>query len=615
MEKTDRYKIETKEQQENGCTYKLDVRIPMTEGWLEDLYFAVQGKGNNQFHKLKHIKNEDGYVYFSTEIFLETCAIYRTYFTFTANGRRKYIDKNGSIVNDINRDSMDKMSVNFDTPEWAKGAMMYHIFVDRFYKGRKNPLPEMPRRDIHKFWFESMTLGPNKDGIWNADFYGGDIRGIINKIHYIKSLGTNIIYLSPVMYSQSNHRYDTGDYEQVDPYAGTNEDLKELCEVAHKNGMYVVLDSVFNHTGNDSKYFNELGTFDTIGATQDPDSYYGQFYRKHYKDGKLYFDHWWGMPNLPVCDGYNTAWQEYIYGEGGIIDKWFALGIDGLRLDVADELSDEFIEGIRKAVHRNKKDGLILGEVWENPMRMNRGYIESGKGMDSVMDYSLIDALIRYFKYSDSYKLGYIINDILNEYPDPTIQTLMNFTSTHDISRAINLFGSNEFSEWKRWAWDPNNNDLSYCRNHHLSVEDYKRAKEILKAYTFCLDFMPGIFSIFYGDEVGVQGLGNLENRKTYPWGRSDRELLEYFRYLGEIRNNEEFLKKAGLNIVDLNNDYFMFEREGKDGAALVAVNRTNDDKKILVPEKYETPSKIYTLNNSNKKVLHPYGGVSLIKK
>ena len=126
---------------------------------------------------------------------------------------------------------------------------------------------------------------------------------------------------------------------------------------------------------------------------------------------------------------------------------------------------------------------------------------------------------------------------------------------------------------------------------------------------------MPGIFSIFYGDEVGVQGLGNLENRKTYPWGRSDRELLEYFRYLGEIRNNEEFLKKAGLNIVDLNNDYFMFEREGKDGAALVAVNRTNDDKKILVPEKYETPSKIYTLNNSNKKVLHPYGGVSLIKK
>ena len=148
-----------------------------------------------------------------------------------------------------------------------------------------------------------------------------------------------------------------------------------------------------------------------------------------------------------------------------------------------------------------------------------------------------------------------------------------------------------------------------------MSVEDYKRAKEILKAYTFCLDFMPGIFSIFYGDEVGVQGLGNLENRKTYPWGRSDRELLEYFRYLGEIRNNEEFLKKAGLNIVDLNNDYFMFEREGKDGAALIAVNRTNDDKKILVPEKYETPSKIYTLNNSNRKVLHPYGGVSLIKK
>ena len=629
MEETDRYKIQMTKQQEDGCFYRLDVKVPMRDGWIEDMYFVLQDyRGSFELNsfKLKHIKNDDEYVYFSTEVFIPTRAIYRTYFTFTANGQRKYINKNGLIVDNLGRDKKGKMSVNFDSPEWAKGATMYHIFVDRFYKGRKEPLKIMPRRDIHRSWDEPMTLGPNKDGIWNCDFYGGDLKGITEKLDYIKSLGTNIVYLSPIMYSQSNHRYDTGDYENVDPYAGTNDDLKELCEEAHKRGMYIVLDSVFNHTGNDSKYFNQFNTFDTVGAFQDPDSYYGRFYRYVMNGDKRYFYYWWGMDNLPVCDGYSPLWQDYIYGEGGVIDKWFDLGIDGLRLDVADELTDEFIEGIRKAVKRNKKDGLILGEVWKNPMRMCRGYVESGKGMDSVMDYSLIDALIRYFKYDDKYKLGYIIDDILNEYPDATIQTLMNFTSTHDISRAINIFATYDFQEHGEWAWNPNNSDLGYCRNCKLSLEQYKYARKVLEAYSFCLNFMPGIFSIFYGDEVGVQGLGNLENRKPFPWGDNhindygnltykDTELLEFFRKLGKIRNSEDFLKTAGLNVIDINDKYFMFERENKDGAALVAVNRTDNDTNIFIPGKYDNPTNIYDLNNSNKKILTPYGGVALIKK
>ena len=325
--------------------------------------------------------------------------------------------------------------------------------------------------------------------------------------------------------------------------------------------MKIILDAVFNHTGNDSNYFNEYGTFDTLGAYQSIYSTYDPFYKKHYHDGKVYFDYWWGMTNLPVCNGYSEEWKNYILGVNGIIDKWFNLGIDGLRLDVADELTDEFIEGIRCAVKRNKEDGFILGEVWKNPMRMNRGYIESGKGMDSVMNYQLVDALIRYFKYCDVNKLDYIIKDIKREYPIDTINTLMNFTSTHDISRAINIFSTYDFDEYSEWAWNLNNNNLDWCKNFKLTPSQYEVGKQIYKAYIYTLIFMPGILSIFYGDEIGLEGIGNLANRRPYPWNKDnlDLELLNYFKYIGNIRKEESFLQEAKLNILDINKDYFMF--------------------------------------------------------
>ena len=509
---------------------------------------------------------------------------------------------------------MYKMSVNFNTPDWAKGKIMYHIFVDRFNRGSQQPLESMLRRTTYNSFNDELVIGPNEEGIWNADFYGGDLKGIEQKLDYIKSLGVDILYLSPIVHSQSNHRYDASDYENVDPYAGCNEDLKNLCDKTHEKGMKVVLDAVFNHTGNDSKYFNEYGTFDTLGAYQSIYSTYAPFYKKHYHDGKLYYDYWWGMPNLPVCNGYSQEWKNYILGVDGIIDKWFKLGIDGLRLDVADELTDEFIEGIRKAVKRNKEDGFILGEVWKNPMRMNRGYIESGYGMDSVMNYQLVDALIRYFKYSDVYKLDYIIKDILREYPTDTINTLMNFTSTHDISRAINIFSTYDFKEYGEWAWNLLRDDLDWCKNFKLTDSQYQQGKEIYKAYIYTLAFMPGILSIFYGDEIGVQGIGNLANRKPYPWNKQDLDLLNYFKYIGNIRKEEQFLQQAELNILDINKDYFMFERYTDKDRALIAVNRTNQEQDFYVPKEYRNKTKVYTLNKSKEGYLSPYGGITIKK-
>lgn len=597
----------------DGEKYRISMELPMSVGWIDDMYFVVE-KGNEKVsYKLNHKENKDGKVYFESDVFLETRAIYRYYFSYFVNGKHCFYKKENLVNDKIIRDEMWKMSVNFEVPEWAEGAIMYHIFPDRFYRGSKEEMPEMPRRVIHKSWDEEMIVGPDKDGIWNNDFYGGDLKGIEEKLDYIKSLGVTVLYFSPIVYSQSNHRYDTADYENVDPYLGCNRDLKILCEEAHKRGMKVVLDGVFNHTGNDSKYFNEYGTFDNVGAYQSGDSPYAGFYRKHIVDGKVKYDYWWGMNNLPVCDGFSKEWQDYITGEGGVIDQWFTLGIDGLRLDVADELTDEFIEKIRIAVKRNKTDGLIIGEVWKNPMRMGRGYLESGKGMDSVMNYQLVDALMRYFKYGDVNKLSYTINDIKNEYPTGTINTLMNFTSTHDISRPINIFAApNEFSEYSEWVWDPNNNNPNYCKSFKLSPEEYEKGKDMYEAYVATLAFMPGILSIFYGDEVGVQGLGNLANRKTYPWGKEDKSLLEFFRKVCNIRVNEDFLKKADLNMLKINRDYLIFERVAGEEKALVAINRTDEDKEFEVPNEYKNDNKIYTLKKSGYGHLGPYGAVVL---
>ena len=600
---------------ENGNMYQISINFPMEIGFIEDVNFVIENSSDSNFFKLSHIKNEDGKVFFNSEIFLETKAIYHYYFSYFVNGNHFFHKKENITHSDnIIKPEMFKMSVNFSSPRWAKGKIMYHIFVDRYRRGSANTMKEMPRRVIHNSWDEQMIIGPDSEGVWNNDFYGGDLKGITDSLDYIKSLGVSILYLSPIVYSQSNHRYDTSDYENVDPYVGVNSDLAKLCNEAHKKGMKVILDAVFNHTGNDSKYFNELGTFDSVGAYQNNNSPYSSFYKKHVENNKVYYDYWWGMTNLPVCDGYSKTWQEYITGENGIIDKWFNLGIDGLRLDVADELTDSFIEKIRMAVKRNKEDGFILGEVWKNPMRMNRGYIESGKGMDSVMNYPLIDALIRYFKYADTFKLSYIINDIKNEYPTDTINTLMNFTSTHDISRPINIFATNDFDYYGEWAWNLNKNDLEFCKNLKLSNKEYERGKEIYKAYVFALTFMPGILSIFYGDEVGLQGIGNLANRKPYPWGFRDKDLLEYFRTIGKIRQSEKFLEKADFSIIDINPNYFMFERSLEDEKALIVVNRTDEERKISIPLEYENSDKVYTLKKVYSNHLSAYGAISYKK-
>ena len=600
---------------EEGNLYKITIQIPMDLGWIEDVKFILEDEFNKRKINMKYFTQNENMAYFIAETFIETKAIYHYYFSCKANGNFIYLKhKNKGNNKLIDNDEKWKLSVNFDVPDWAKGKIMYHIFLDRFNRGSNEPMKPIIRRSIHESWDEDMQIGPDQNGIWNNDFYGGDLKGIEDKLDYIKSLGVDIIYLSPIVQSQSNHRYDAADYEVVDPYAGNNDDLKNLCEKAHNLDIKIVLDAVFNHTGNDSKYFNEYGTYNTIGAYQSKDSIYSSFYRKHEENGQIVYDYWWGMKNLPECDGYAKKWIDYITGVGGIIDKWFELGIDGLRLDVADELNDDFIKLIRKAVKRNKKDGFIIGEVWKNPMRMNRQYISSAKSMDTVMNYLLIDALLRYFKYADVNKLKDILNEILTEYPDDTIKTLMNFTSTHDITRVINLLGTDEFQKYGEWAWDLNNSDYNWCKNYHLNDNQYNQGKKLLEPYIFTLTFFPGILSIFYGDEIGLDGMGNLPNRKPFPKTNHDDQILDIFKKSGNIRINETFLRNADTNIKNINSKHFIFERKDHNHKMLIFVSRVEENQNIIVPEEYQNPIKIYKINNSSLNNLTPYGAIAIKK-
>lgn len=596
---------------------KVSIQVPMILGWIERVRFIVFTNTLKHSEPVLYVSKDEEYATFQTELNLPTNAIYFYYFSFESNGQYNIVNKYGCTNNRfIAQEDCFKLSIGFTVPEWAKEAVMYHIFVDRFARDDTVPMPEMPNRII-KGWNSKPEIGP-VNGQWNIDFYGGNLNGIRKKLNYLQSLGVTILYLSPIVRSQSNHRYDTADYEVVDPYVGSNEDLRLLCLEAHDRGMKVILDAVFNHTGNDSKYFNQFGTYPTLGAYQSRDSEYFNFYKRFWSSEGSHFSFWWGMQNLPECNSASPEWKEYILGKGGIIDKWFAFGIDGLRLDVADELSDEFIEMIRTAVHRNKKDGFILGEVWKNPMRMNRGYLSSGKAMDSVMNYPLVDALIRYYKYQNVWKLKSTIKEILVEYPEDTIHSLMNFTSTHDISRIIEIFACNAFQRNGEWAWNLINDNREWIEHHTMTDEEYQYGKKLLKSFMIVLAMLPGIFSIFYGDEVGLKGIGNLANRAPFPWNNGDCELQDFVRKLGRLKANSQFLKETDCQILKIDEKQIMFERIHKTGKGiLVIASRSHFETLINLPEDLEITNILLSTNkNISFERLNPYEAIVLeVKK
>ena len=594
--------------------YKVIVKVPFSIGWIDKMNIIL----NDNIYQLSHSYNESEYAYFEKDIYLDR-VVNHFYFNYIVNGNCYELK---------DEDRPFKISTH-KNPRWYRDRMQYHIFIDSFNKSDDLLLKPIEGRSIHKNWNEKTIIGPNPEtGNWCSNYYGGNLKGITNKLDYLCSLGINIIFLSPFVHAQSNHGYDAINHLEVDPYKGSPEDLKKLCDEAHRRGMKVIVDSVFNHTSYENPFFDFYDKYGN-GAFNHPDSPYNAYYDiwnrdsngrgTFNKEGKPNYRTWWEIETLPKAFG--PAWEEYITGVGGVIDYWFSLGIDGLRLDVTDELSDEFLRKIINAVKRNKEDGFIIHEVWENYIEKRDSYAEI---VDSPMNYYLMDGLINYNKYGNVDKFREHLKKIIDTYPEDVLHCMMNFTSTHDISRIINYYGSNDVFDPNARGYDlykkyRDNSEIEvqdFLRNYKMSEEEIRKGIDLEMVHLFELCFLPGIISIYYGDEVGLEGLGNIYTRSSFPWNNINYDLFNYYKYIGSIRKDEhDFLSEAGIRIKDINPTYFQFERTTGKDRMLITVNRTNKGTYFLVPPEYEEPDKVYTLKKSKLGYLDAYGGVAIKKK
>ncbi len=483
------------------------------------------------------------------------------------------------------------------TPECYHGKIFYQIFPDRFYNSgtKKENLPQ--DRIIHKNWYDSPIDRPNEKGIFACnDYFGGDLKGITEKLDYIKSLGVYGIYLNPIFEAHSNHRYNTANYMEIDSLLGTKEDFKELCIQAHNRGMKIILDGVFNHTGSDSLYFNREKRYAEKGAYNDPkNSPYKSWFNIR---EDMTYDSWWGFDTLPNVNENSPEYREFICGENGVLRTWLRLGADGWRLDVADELPDDFIEDIRLAIKTEKEDALLLGEVWEDAStKCAYGYRRKyfwGKELDSVMNYPWRSAILDFVKYGNGMGLLEALFIIMNNYPLPSLSTTLNSLSTHDVPRAITMICA-ESMDGKNRDWQRQHNTLS--------PEQYYYGRQMFMLASTIQYTIPGCPCLYYGDEAGLVGYADPFNRGTYPWDREDMGLLNYMRLLGKVRNDHKALMYGNLVPIWFDEKICVYLRVLEDDKILVAVNRSKDDVDIQYSKEIlESSTKILSVGGEFEK-------------
>lgn len=498
--------------------------------------------------------------------------IYYYYFSYMENGARKFIKKTSASIGQISDGGgLFQLTIydeNYKTPDFLKGGVIYQIFPDRFCKSGQ--LHEnIPNDRVIRNWGEVPYFAPDENGhVWNNDYFGGDLNGIKQKLPYLKELGVTCIYLNPIFEAHENHRYNTANYRNVDPLLGTNEDFSQLCAAAKELGISIILDGVFSHTGADSVYFNKFGRYDDVGAYNSQSSEFYPWYTFYEYPDK--YEAWWGIDTLPNVIENNEKYTEYICGDGGVLQYWLDLGASGWRLDVADELPDEFLDNLRKSVKSFDKDKIIIGEVWEDASNKEsygakRRYL-LGAQLDSVMNYPFRSAILDYAAGGDPENFKNSIFTILENYPKPAISVLMNFISTHDVERAINVLGGQPiFDKSKEWQ-----------SQYRLSEEEYRSGKARLRVAMALQFFLPGVPSIYYGDEAGMQGCKDPFNRMCYPWGNEDFELVEYVKALSDVRKRSKLFKNGDMRFIKAENDILIFSRENvaKQKFAVVFINR-----------------------------------------
>jgi glycosidase len=467
-------------------------------------------------------------------------------------------------------------------PDWFGRGVTYHIFPDRFCKGKsKTPaLKSMPgERILHKDWNDCPDFRPDENGeVRNRDFFGGNIAGVREKLAYIQSLGVKTIYFSPIFEAASNHRYDTGCYTRVDPLFGTEKEFTELCGEAEALGIRIILDGVFNHTGYNSEYFNGKGFYDTVGAVQSKKSPYYKWY--NFQEWPDQYESWWGVYTLPQVNESLPAYMDYIVkNQDSVVRRWLRAGAAGWRLDVADEMPDEFIGELTKAAREEKEDSVVIGEVWEDASNkvaysVRRRYL-LGRELDGVMNYPLRDSLIGYILGGDANDFKIAMETLRENYPRDVFHSLMNSLGTHDTPRILTVLGATP-EEWAKPKEGRAETFLPPGRRE-LAVRRLKLAATVL--FTF-----PGSPTLLYGDEAGLEGFEDPFNRRGYPWGKEDEEILAWYRMLGKARGASEALQAGELRYICAEGGLLAYDRiDTKGRRAFVCVNREENCAQITV--------------------------------
>ncbi len=522
---------------------------------------------------------EGAYEIYGGSFALEVCGLYFYYFRIrTADGGFRLF-KYGDETN-MEAGSLWQVSCvpkDFETPDWAKGAVIYQIFPDRFHKaGRCDLTGKLTPYTVHNGWDEEVDWRPTPQGlVLNNDFFGGNFRGITEKMDYIASLGVTVLYLNPISKSFSSHRYDTGDYKTPDPMLGTEADFTAMCQCAHAHGIRVVLDGVYSHTGSDSLYFDRKGSFGGSGAYNSQESpYYGWYDFQTWPDS---YRCWWNFDTLPTVHKMHPDFIRYIItDDDSVVAHWLMAGADGFRLDVVDELPDEFVLLLKRRIRQIKPDALLIGEVWEDASNkqaygVRRRYFTDGE-LDSVMNYPYRAAILDFLWNRDGGSgLRNTVMTIVENYPPQVVLCNMNLLGTHDTPRILTALVDDFEGSRQEQA------------GRHLSAEQRDSARERLMTASFLQYTLPGAPSLYYGDEAGMEGHKDPFNRRTYPWGREDAALLEHYRALGQLRGENPALRLGDIRFFRAEEGRLGFRRTGGGQTLLIYVNRS--------PEFWEIPA------------------------
>lgn len=533
------------------------------------------------------------------------------------------------------------------TPNWLKHAVIYEIFPDRFFDGaiqdNENPArqkgvgtdtqgaPALVPITFHTTW-NSTPADPNVvvpspgsanyaaarriygDGQWNLDFFGGNLPGITLKLDYLESLGVNTLYLTPIFEADTNHKYDTGNFKLVDPGFGTLKDFRALVAAATARHMHIILDGVFEDTGSNSLYFNQFGTYRSVGAWQQytdarERSPFWTFYLQDpaYKDP---FMTWNGVPTLILTDPLSTAWQNFVFGahdraapldpaKNSVAAYWLDLGISGWRLDSADSanLSPAWWQAFRRAVKRLDPQAAIIGEIWPNPTADGGVDWLTNHTFDSVMNYPLQQALLGFFAgdYNagsetftalDAQALERAVMGMVKAEPAQSLYAMMNILDSQDTMRVLTVLqGAPEPGRVSSLA-------QALFRPTPAQARLGARRLALITDVQFTL---PGAPTIWYGDEAGLGGYGDPLDRRTYPWGDANLAILDHYRELGALRRSLPVLATGSFAplyargavlayLRQIRGGRDVFGRPAPDASVIVVVNNRGRARTVTIP-------------------------------